>query len=389
MRNDPILIFKNSPLEKQDSTAAVLLSFFVFLPLSAALPHSHLLAAGALLLLLLLGCRQPKSKEEFTQKDQKIAKLYLLFWCFSFSALPVAPLPTLLSALLMLAFFLPFFFYGRQELLRRALALLGGVLGAVALLELLSGGGMQGTVDESRFAALARATGPFQNPNALAAFLLPSAAYALSLALFSARRRVLFLLCYLLAGLGVAATFCRGAWLAYLLLSLWLFCRKFEASRIFMAGLAALPLLLLLLPSSIAKRFASLLSPDSSVSYRLSLWQSVFRLSPRPLLFGVGRGTAAMHGLLFPVLAAGLSHVEHLHSLPLEMLVSGGVVGLLLFTLACAACLFRGGTDSIALFSLLVFGLFDTPLYYAQTEVLFWLIMGLCAIGERERGRGF
>ena len=83
---------------------------------------------------------------------------------------------------------------------------------------------------------------------------------------------------------------------------------------------------------------------------------------------------------LSPVLASGLLHVEHTHSLFLHLLLSEGAVGLILFLFISMRALIFGknlGARS-AFLSLLLFGIFDDPLYSGQTEVLFWLTLGLC-----------
>ena len=383
MRNDSIFTPTIFQHHRQDTERVVLLSFCLFLVISPALPHAH--ASTSLSVLLCLGVLRAKNNRVFQGEIPTNVKLYLLFYCFSLSSviLAVARTASLLSAVLRLSFFLPFFLSERNRV-RVLLALLGGMLGVWALCELWLGGGMQGTVDEARFSALARATGPFQNPNALAAFLLPAATFSLVLALFGTRMRMIFSLSYLSAVAGIAATFSRGAMVSLLVVSLWLFCKKFGASRMFAASLSLFPLLLFLLPDSVKTRLSSLGAPDSSVSYRFSLWQSALHLPLRSLIFGAGEGRAAMHALLFPVLAAGLSHVEHMHSLFLQVLISGGFVGLFLFLACLASALWRGKSDSVALLSLLLFGLFDTPLYYPQTEVIFWLITGLCASQNKD-----
>ena len=139
------------------------------------------------------------------------------------------------------------------------------------------------------------------------------------------------------------------------------------------------PLLSLLLPQSLSARLASVVSPDSSVLYRFSLWRSIFRLSPLRLLFGTGEGKAAMMALLSPVLASGLLHVEHTHSLFLHFLLADGVVGVLLFLCFCVLSFKKSrqrGAIAAAL-ALLFYGIFDDPLYAGQTEVIFWLSFGL------------
>ena len=87
-----------------------------------------------------------------------------------------------------------------------------------------------------------------------------------------------------------------------------------------------------------------------------------------------------MLSALLPVLAAGLLQIEHTHSLFLHFLVADGIFGLLLFLFLCGRALLfgKGRGARAALLSLLIFGIFDDPLYSGQTEVIFWLTLGLC-----------
>ena len=187
-------------------------------------------------------------------------------------------------------------------------------------------------------------------------------------------------LCFFGSLTGIAATYSRGALIALLFAAFLLFACRFGLYPTLFTLLALLPLLLLLLPSTVTARLLSVLSPDTSVFYRFSLWKSIFRLPPRALLFGVGEGKRAMLSALEGVLAGGLLHVEHTHSLFLHILLAEGLIGLLLFLLLCGRALLsnkRLGARA-ALLSLLIFGIFDDPLYSGQTEVLFWLTLGLC-----------
>ncbi len=363
---------------EQDSKNAVLLSFFMLLPVSALFPHSHSLSAVWTLALLGIGI--------WMAKEQKIAldkrtRLYCLFLAFSLSGaiLSLARASTLLSTVLRLSFFIPAIFSRKKDQIGTSMAFVGGVLGFLALAELLLGGGKVGYDDAFLFGGLARACGPFGNPNLLAAFLLPSAMLAAERFLFRERRRLAFLLCYLSCLLGIAASFSRGALLAVGLGSLWLFSRKYGEGRVLLCVLAFLPLSTLLLPSDLTERLLSIFSPDSSVSYRFSLWKSFSRVAPSSLLFGVGEGRAAFLSLLSPALAAGLTAIEHTHSVFLHFLVSMGFLGLFLFLLLCLLSFRKKGSAGAksALLALLIFGFFDDPLYGGQTEVIFWLSMGL------------
>lgn len=375
---NPYFVNKYLLFGEQDSKSAVLLLLFALLPFSTLLPHAHLCAAAWSVLLFAVGFWVNREKMPCTAQT----RLYAAFLALTLSGvvLSAARVASLISFLLRLSFFLPLFYEEMQGKICRVLSLLGGLIGGVTLLSLFFGGGVTAYSDPSLFPSLSRASGLFGNPNVTAAFLLPPALLSLHALLFEGTGRGISLLCFFGSLTGIAATYSRGALLALLFAALLLFTRRFGLLSTLFTLLAFLPLLLLLLPSGLTARLLSVLSPDTSVFYRFSLWKSIFRLPPRALVFGVGEGRTAMLAALEGVLAGGLLHVEHTHSLFLHILLAEGVVGLLLFLLLCGRALLsnkRLGARA-ALLSLLIFGIFDDPLYSGQTEVLFWLTLGLC-----------
>lgn len=375
---NPYFVNKYLLLGEQDSKKTVLLLLFALFPFSALFPHAHLCAAAWSVLLFAVGFWVSREKMPSTSQ----AWLYAAFLALTLSGvvLSAARVASLISFLLRLSFFLPLFYEGMKEKMCRLLSLLGGLIGGVTLLSLIFGGGVTEYSDPSLFPSLSRASGLFGNPNVTAAFLLPPALLSLHALLFAGRGRCFSFLCFFGSLTGIAATYSRGALIALLFAAFLLFACRFGLIPTLFTLLALLPLLLLLLPSGLTARLLSVLSPDTSVFYRFSLWKSIFRLPPRALLFGVGEGKRAMLAALEGVLAGGLLHVEHTHSLFLHILLAEGVVGLLLFLFLCGRALLsnKGLGARAALLSLLIFGIFDDPLYSGQTEVLFWLTLGLC-----------
>ena len=375
-------IFVNKYLlfKEQDSQSTLLLLLFVLFPFTALFPHAHLFAA--LFVLLFWAVLLWRGEREACAFGGDVI-LYSLFLSFSLSGciLPSARWETLLSACLRLSYFLPLLFHRRMQKGMWIFSLFGGVLGLLALLSLAFGYGKAGYDDPSLFPTLSRASFPFGNPNILAAFLLPPTLLSLRDATPPTGVRPLSLLSFLLGSAGIAASYSRGALVALFLAALFLLIRRFGAWRTLLSLFAFLPLVLLLLPSGIASRLSSLLSPDTSVLYRFSLWRSVFRLPPSTLLFGIGEGKEALLLTLSPVLSAGLLKVEHTHSLYLHLLLSTGVFGFLLFSLLILRALVFGKDDGVraGLLALLLFGIFDDPLYSGQTEVLFWFLLGISA----------
>lgn len=373
--NDSVKKNKHYPFKEQDRERFVPLLFLPLLPLTALLPHAHLLCA--ILLAVTLGQYRWK---QGTLLGKKV-RLYCLFLCFSLSGvfISIAWRETLLTTVLRLSFFIPLLFPRIERRIPTLLALMGGVLGAVASVELLLGYGKTGYADTTRFSSLSRAAGPFGNPNILAAFLIPATLFALAHALHQRERRCLYLLAFLFSLGGICATFSRGGMLAVGVGILWLLFKKYGFFRTLMGGLLLFPAATFCIPSSLGARILSLTACDSSVLYRFSLWKSVARIPLPSLLFGVGEGKRALLSLLFPHLSAGLSHIEHTHSLFLHLLLSTGIIGFLLFLGIVFASLRTKETKGVraSILAFLLFGMFDDPLYAAQTEVIFWLTLGL------------
>ncbi len=379
--------------EKQDSLVYVLLSFFLaLLPFTALLPHGRLsllcllplLLGGAALVISPRPPYAPPPIYETKREKRNRHRLVLsdLFYFLYLSAvssgfvLPSSPLPALAATFLSFYRFVPRV-YPRFRFFP---LLLGGAATALtAVFEYLLGKGSIAFVDKDRFGAMARAGGILGNPNTLAAFLLPLFFLALweGDAERGSAKLPYFLLCFLLLS-GILVSFSRGAWVVLFILLLLFFIYKFGFFRTFATCLALLPLLSLFVPQAIWQRFFSLFSPDSSVGYRFSLWKSIFRLPLSVFLFGVGEGKEALLTSLASYMAAGLEHVEHTHSLYLHLLTANGLFGAAFFFLSLFLGM-RAKKKGVrwAIFSLLLFGLCDDPLYSGQNEVLFWLLTGM------------
>ena len=366
-------LFDNHTLlfSKQDFIASTLLAFFILLlPLFSLLAHTRLSLATAVLFLICIGIR---GGGRLPKKDMGV-RLYLLFFATVLAGAfkSEAGSETLLFSVLMLAGLLPYLYPGCKDVLVRTVSLSGGIFGGMAVLERSLGHALALWSDKERFGTLARAGGPFKNPNILGAFLAIAAIFALDRLLCALKKGgwSVYALSLLLSVSGLLLTFSRGAWLG----AFFGFCLYFLESlapkkdRLFSFAPFFSPVL---------QRILSIFSPDSSMSYRFSLWKSVFSLPFTSLLFGVGEGRRALLSLLSPVMAAGLEKIEHTHSLYLHILLAEGLLGLLLFLLLIFHRFKKGGSPAMraALLSLLFYGIFDDPLYSGQIGVLFWMLV--------------
>ncbi len=392
--NTPVPLFSTHNTDKtarQKATLSLLpFLFLFFIPLLSPLPHTSLFVCLLLLLLLSGGLFL-----HGTPARRPPLALWLLLALLSSGALSSLLLfrdfSALLPLLCLLAALIPFVFPDSADGFLRTYGLLGGLLGLFALLSFLLGKGAVGYVDASHsYAEIGRSAVFFGNPNVLAAFLLPAPLGLLTTLLSQKGRglRLLYGLAFAFALLGLLSTLCRGALLA-LLLALLLFLSFYTKSPFpLLLALCLLPGVLSLLPYALRERLLSVLSGDSSVSYRLSLWRSLFSLPKSALLFGVGEGKEALSRLVLPHLYAGLERVEHLHSIFWRFLVSEGVFGLTSFLFAIALALFSPLPQApsprllslaarSALFSLCFFGLFDDLFYTTQTGVIFFWLLGV------------
>lgn len=263
----------------------------------------------------------------------------------------------------------------------------GSVTACIGLLEYATGHAALRWVDLTRFSDIGgRVCATFDNPNILAICLL--AVYPLALGgagLFgrSGARAASLIGTGFLAACTVL-TWSRGAWLGILLETLVFL---LLTSRLTLALLPILPLTaaaaLPFLPHSLTNRFASIGNlSESSIRYRLEVWQGVFRmLAANP--FGIGPHEADFRRVWQRFAIPGTETVMHAHALFPQTALETGLAGaaVLAVLLVCLARTFRPRGWSVsglsALCGLLVMGLFD-HLWYARGMV--WLTFAVAAL---------
>lgn len=261
------------------------------------------------------------------------------------------------------------------------------VTAGIGLAEYATGRAALRWVDLTCFSDIGgRVCATFDNPNILAVCLL--AVYPLALGGAGLFKRTA---ARIASGIGagcIAActvlTWSRGAWLGILLETL-VFLLLF--SRRTLAVLAVLPLpvaaVLPYLPHSLTNRFTSIGNlAESSVRYRLEVWQGVFRmLAANP--FGIGPREADFRRIWQRFALPGTETVMHAHALFPQTALETGLAGAAVFAvlLVCLARTFRPGGLPVsglsALCGLLVMGLFD-HLWYARGMV--WLTFAVAAL---------
>ena len=321
----------------------------------------------------------------------------------------------LIALILLSGYFLAANLLNTPEKINRAVNLLlfgGTAVAVIGLVQELSGHAIADWLDSSAYDYIAgRITSVFENPNVLAVYLV--LLFPLTLSRLLQRGGVggrigsaLMMVIFLAA---TVYTWSRGAWIAVILsLSLFIFLMNPSALYALIPMLIAFPIFLHYAPSAIGIRFSSITSlADTSVSYRLGIWQGSLSMVSEHLFSGIGVGTAAF-GALYPLYApAGMEAAPHAHNLLLQLLCEFGIVGPLVFLLLVAFFLqcflshrheetqddFRllGLGIGCGVIALLVNGMFDYTFYNSRIFFLFFVLVGIMAaisrVGRTRRAR--
>ncbi len=321
----------------------------------------------------------------------------------------------LIVLVLLSGYFLAANLLNTPEKINRAVNLLlfgGTSVAIIGLVQQFSGNAIADWLDSSAYDYIAgRITSVLENPNVLAVYLVLLFPLTVSRLLQrgGAGGRIGAALMMAIFLTAIVYTWSRGAWIAVILsLALFIFLLSPIALYALIPMLIAFPIFLHYAPSAIGIRFSSITSlADTSVSYRLGIWQGSFAMAGEHLFSGIGVGTAAFTAL-YPLYApAGMEAAPHAHNLLLQLLCEFGVVGPLVFLLFVAfffQCFlshrheetqddFRllGLGVGCGVFALLVNGMFDYAFYNSRILFLFFVLVGLMAaisrVGRTRRAR--
>lgn len=308
---------------------------------------------------------------------------------------------------LMLGYFLTVGLIRTKEKLSHLLLALGSSAFLVSLYgiyQYLSGNISTEWMDTEMFEGIGgRAVSTFENPNMLGQYLI------LLLPLFAAavmqkQNRVYgagyLLLC--LAGAGcLIYTWARGAWLGFMLSAvIFLLIWSRHAMSFLAAGALLSPFALPFLPSSIVDRFTSIGNlADTSTNYRAYIWRGSVKVARDYGLFGIGIGENAF-SKIYPYYAFnGIEKAPHAHNLFLQLLISLGLFGFLLFIVLLFVFLQSGftlakrGQDHstrmigcgalCGVIAALVQGLTDYTWYNYRVYFIFWVVFGVASAAAR------
>jgi len=255
-------------------------------------------------------------------------------------------------------------------------------------------------IDSDMFSEISnRVYSTLQNPNVLSEYLLLIIPFAFAFAFTEKNKwlRLLLLCCALGMCLCMVLTFSRGGYLGFLIaaaLFLLLIDRRF-----FFAGIAALALVVLLMPESVVMRFTSIGDMgDGSTSYRVSIWHGAIAMLRDYWVCGIGPGTAAFQKV-YPVYSYSEAAAQHAHNLFLQLTCDAGVCGTAAFLLAVLAyfrslgeALFNGSKGRSRLLQIASFcsvlgflmqSMTDNSFYNYRVQLVFWAVLAVGALSAR------
>lgn len=253
-------------------------------------------------------------------------------------------------------------------------------------------------VDQRLFADLgARVFSTLENPNILAEYLILGLPVLLSVTVTQKRPLNGF---WLLLGCGLVGvclvlTWSRGAWLGALAcVLLFLLLMGHKALSYLLLAVAPTVAIVHYLPGQMLRRFISIGSlQDSSIRYRVHLWEGVGKMLGDYWYCGVGVGEAAFCEVYSRYALPGIAGAMHAHNLYLQLLCELGVVGLSMFLVTivmfiCYALWYATGRGErsgrmmvlggmCGIIAVLLMGLTDHIFYNYRIFLIFWLLIGI------------
>jgi putative inorganic carbon (HCO3(-)) transporter len=267
------------------------------------------------------------------------------------------------------------------------------------------------TDPESSLSNTTRVYSYLDNPNLLAAYLLPAIPLSIA-AIFAWRGWIPKLLAAIMASLNTAClvlTFSRGGWIGLvvaifvsaLLLLYWLLPQlsrfwRIWALPILLGSLLGILLLGVLFVEPLRDRAASIFAnrQDSSNNFRINVWAAVREMiRDRPLL-GIGPGNVAFNKI-YPLYQRPRYTALGAYSIYLEIMVETGLIGFTCFLWLLLVLLNQGWTQiqrlraqrsreifwliaAIAtLLGMLSHGAVDTVWYRPEVATLWWFMVAL------------
>ena len=251
------------------------------------------------------------------------------------------------------------------------------------------------------------------NPNLLAGYLVPAVALSIA-AIFAWRNwlpKTLAVTMTVINSACLVLTFSRGGWLGFMvsvyvvmLLLVWWFTPRLPqlwrkwAMPVVLGGSIAFVIVVVTAVDPLRDRVLSIFAGrrDSSNNFRMNVWAAVIdMIRDRPIL-GIGPGNTAFNRV-YPLYQRPRYSALSAYSIPLEIAVETGLLGLVCFIWLLLVAFYQGWVQLqrlrqvaseqgywlmgaiAAQFGMLTHGLVDTVWYRPQVNTLWWLCMALIA----------
>lgn len=320
-----------------------------------------------------------------------------------------------LTVILLLGYFLLVNLMRTELWIKRCIIALvssASIVALIGIFEFVFGAENSAWLDQSFHGIIkTRVVSLLENPNMLALFLVMAFPFLIALSVRARAKNEKFLLNMLIALFLVCIVFTwsRAAWLATVL-GLILFAMLYtkKSFRIFGAALLMLPIMPIVLPTSVIDRFLSISNlTDSSIAYRIYTWKGTFSAIKDYFFCGIGYGDSAFQTVYPKYAYSGIETTPHSHSLVLQILLCMGIVGLVVFAVAIFLSIQKSleyiKTENnvkssiyviaviVSLISALIIGAFDYIWYNPRIFYLFWIIAAIggayVRVGDSERAR--
>ncbi len=321
----------------------------------------------------------------------------------------------ILSCTLMLGYFLTVNLMRTEKWLSRcasAIVSSSVIVAAIGVFQYIFGYARLDWLDLNMFSDIkGRVVSVFENPNILAAYLtitFPLLLYKTIKASTKAAKLLGFFSILTVVACTVF-TWSRAAWVAMILSIIIMgLINSRKTFKVLFVLLLSLPVVSFFIPHSVVNRFMSIGSmADSSTYYRVYTWRGSFEALKDYFFGGMGYGTSAYMEIYPQYAYAGMEAVEHSHNLFLQIMLSAGIFGFLIF----AVVMFMFAQKNFEYFKsaeyksvklsasaafagvcgVLIMGLFDYVWYSYRVFYMFWFVMALsCAyirFGNRESER--
>ena len=275
------------------------------------------------------------------------------------------------------------------------------IVSFIGIFEYFFGESSSKWLDASLFSDIKlRVVSLFENPNVLSTFIVIVFPFVLAAFHVTKNANEKVLLTIVGAALVVCTVFTwsRGSWLAMIASALVFFIiYNRKTFRVFGAALIFIPALPIILPQNIMARLLSITNlSDSSISYRIYTWKGTLEAIKAHFFSGIGFGTEAFQNVYPRYSYSGIEAAEHSHSLFLQIFISLGIIGLLLFGIILFLSFQKffeyvkkpeNKSSKIymiaviaSLVAAIIMGIFDYIWYNYRVLYIFWIVIALgCA----------